>query len=212
MDDIGLLKTIYTNIQDMRNKRLFLQRCRKSGVIPTGLSLHLNLAIGVNEPVLVNKIETILEQASSSVMNAIESFCEEEEEEYEVEYIAAKEVLNEDRAVTKMKREVNNKMKEKVKSMDDKLNNLKTKVVRPQQFVSSQGSRKIKAQCYRSACEKCGCVFRGKPAMRKHRQGRHGGQQEKRRRQKERRRRREVEERHEDLMVIEEERRMRSHQ
>ena len=145
-DDLGLLKSLYRRLQDFRNKRLFFQECRRSGVIPDGVSLQFNLALGVNEPVLVTRIESILEKASSEIMDTLEDFCVENEADLETKYDDAKENFPEQREITKMKREVNAERRGNLDRMKNKIRNLKKRLVFPKNFVRCLGSRRIRAQ------------------------------------------------------------------
>ena len=56
MDHIIILRNTYKELGDIRNKLRFFELCQKSGIIPSGLSLCFNLALGVNDSDLINKI------------------------------------------------------------------------------------------------------------------------------------------------------------
>ena len=107
MDAISLLKRSYSNLGDIRNKLEHFNLCRRSGLLPTGLALSFNLALGVNDPGLVTKIESILDEASSELMDTLILFCQAKEMEMEEEYTIRKADVNDIRGITIMKREVN---------------------------------------------------------------------------------------------------------
>ena len=149
MDNITLLKNTYRNLEDIRNKLRFFSLCQKNGVIPSGLSLKFNLAMGVNDPILINKIETILDEGSSSIMDQLILHCEAKEKEVEEEYILKKEAVNDARSISKMKRSVNTRKAEYLMRMQMKVRNLKQGINLPEIFRRSQGSRRIQARFYR---------------------------------------------------------------
>ena len=63
----------------------------RNNVLPTGLNLSLNLALGVNDPSLVCTIENILELASSRILETLLLFIETEEEVLDQEIEQLKE-------------------------------------------------------------------------------------------------------------------------
>ena len=90
-DNLGLLESVYDKLQYFKSKRFFFSNCQKLGCLPKGLQLKFNLALGVNEPALVTEIEVILEKASSKIMDCLDKYCDEKEEELEEEFERLKE-------------------------------------------------------------------------------------------------------------------------
>ena len=207
MDTSTLLRRTYSDLGDIRNKLHFFDLCRKNGVIPSGLALSFNLALGVNEPSLVNKIEKTLDEASSEIMDTLIDFCSRKEEELEKEFDNRKDEVEDVREVTIMKREVNARKAEGRINMQQKLTSLKQKIVLPEEFKRSKGSRKIKARFYKPSqtLRPPSPHVRG---LRKHRRGRSGRPQQlvrRRMRRREVRRRRHLALEEEERVIVEEE-------
>ena len=122
-----------------------------------GLSLQFNLAIGVNDPVLINKIEMVLEEGSSNIMDTLITFCKAKEEELEAEFNNRKEAVtgNDSRLISSMKRSVNEKKAVDFSRMKQKLMSLKRRIILPEMFKRSRGSRRIKARFYRPSQVHC---------------------------------------------------------
>ena len=97
----------------------------------------------------VTEMERILDESSSAVMDALIRYCAAKEVEIEKEYNTTKAAVNNDREISIMKREVNVKKAEDLKKMKSKALSLRQKIILPEQFRRSQGSRKLKGRFYR---------------------------------------------------------------
>ena len=69
----------YQNFRKIQAKKEFFNKCMINNVLPDGLKLSLNLALGVNDPNLVSTIENNLELASSRVLETLKIYAKEEE-------------------------------------------------------------------------------------------------------------------------------------
>ena len=123
-ESLGILEGVYDRLQRLKNKRFFFNDCRKLGVLPKGVQLCFQLSLGVNEPDLVTEIEIILERASSKIVDCLDKYCEEREEEMENEYDQRKEEVT-TRQVTLMKRTVNDAVNAERQTLKRKLKSLK---------------------------------------------------------------------------------------
>ena len=70
--------TEYFDYQKSKLKKNFLVDCKQNNLVPKGVSLNFNLSLGVNDYLLVDRIENILNQASSNILEAMEEFTENE--------------------------------------------------------------------------------------------------------------------------------------
>ena len=65
------------DLQNLKTKKSFFQKCRANNLLPEGLTIDLNLALGVNDSLLVMRIQDILDQASSNILDTLEIFCDD---------------------------------------------------------------------------------------------------------------------------------------
>ena len=68
-DLIDSLEQKYFNLRKLQAKKTFLNKCVVNNVLPTGISLSLNLALGVNDPNLVNGLNSHNEVLSNRRRN-----------------------------------------------------------------------------------------------------------------------------------------------
>ena len=54
----------------------FFQECKNANILPNCISLSFNLAFGVNDHELVGRIQSILNQASSNILEALQEYTE----------------------------------------------------------------------------------------------------------------------------------------
>ena len=57
----------------------FFNKCKEKHVIPNGLKVNFNLAVGCNNEVLVNKIQNLLDITSSKILDLLIDFVSDEE-------------------------------------------------------------------------------------------------------------------------------------
>ena len=177
----------------------FFNKCKEKHVIPNGLKVNFNLAVGCNNEVLVNKIQNLLDITSSKILDLLIDFVSDEEmsslqnlEEVkrEAKIQLGNNVFN--RTVTAAKRQANQKLSKKEVALNKKFAHLCSTAVGPQNFLHSGGSRKITSIHYNNRSN-CICSLDNEPSpyvrgLRKHRQNRKSDNR--RRREKARRRRR----------------------
>ena len=210
-ESLVILEGVYDRLQRLKNKRFFFNDCRKLGILPKGVQLSFQLSLGVNEPVLVTEIEIILEKASSKIVDCLDKYCEQKEEEMENEFDQRREEVT-GRQVTLMKRAVNEVVNTERQRLKRKLKSLKEQnLITVRMMEQCRGSRKIRAKYYRSRGrgEDQIAPERHPPFLRRHRRERRRGverQQRRRRRRNERRRERRAERNLEDQLIVEEER------
>ena len=68
----GLLEEIegvYCDLRKHELKQGFFENCSKANILPDGLKLSFNLALGVNDASLVCEIKEVLEQASTNILH-----------------------------------------------------------------------------------------------------------------------------------------------
>ena len=73
LDEIGYT---FFSYHSSKLKKGFFQECKNANVLPNGISLSFNLALGINDNKLVDRIQTILDQASSNILEALQEFTE----------------------------------------------------------------------------------------------------------------------------------------
>ena len=56
---LGNIEKHYGEIQNLRCKKTFFQNCKRNNLIPTGFVLDFNLALGINDSFLVERINDI---------------------------------------------------------------------------------------------------------------------------------------------------------
>ena len=77
MDVLDNIGRTFQNYQNGKLRLNFLNECKKNRVLPRGISLNFNLALGVNDHGLVDQIQSILDQASSNILETVIVFTEE---------------------------------------------------------------------------------------------------------------------------------------
>ena len=114
-----------------------------NNVLPFGLKLSLNLALGVNDSNLVYNIERILDLASSRILETVVLFLENEEEVLDnnlenMKQEAENELGNRNfiRNFTQIKRNVAGKKQALDEKLNTKLRSLIVQNVRPENFSS----------------------------------------------------------------------------
>jgi len=70
-----ILRDAYFKYETLKYKLCFLEDCISSHVIPYGLRLHFNLAFNTNDIDFSKKIESILDTASSRILEALCANC-----------------------------------------------------------------------------------------------------------------------------------------
>ena len=85
MSDLG---QNYFNFRKVQAKKTFLNKCMTNNVLPSGLKISLNLALGVNDSDLVCTIENILDLAFSRILETLVLFLEKEEEVLDNELVS----------------------------------------------------------------------------------------------------------------------------
>ena len=205
MDHITILRNTYKELGDIRNKLRFFELCQKSGIIPSGLSLCFNLALGVNDSDLITKIEKILDIASSDIMDTLIHYCAGREVEVEEDFNKKREQVDDNRLVSIMKREVNFRKQADLQKMEQKLQNLKGKIILPEIFTRSSGSRRLRGRFYRPF-QSLRIPAPNVRALRQHRRRRRGRPEQLRRRRLVQRRNREGRRREEEERILEVER------
>ena len=215
-DNIGLLESVYNNLQRFKSNSFFFNYCQKLGCLPKGIQLNFNLALGVNEPALVTEIEFILEKASSNILDCLNKYCEEKEEEMEEEFERLK-VEVEVRELAGMKRKVNRETNKERQRLKGKLKSLERQNPPSVRIMEQcRGSRRITARHYRSGGGAEGRVAPGglpRLGLRRHRRERRSRleqQQRRRMRRNEKRREERMRLREGDLRMVEEEREKRN--
>ena len=158
------VETLYRKMQILRTKSGFFKKCKTYDVLPLGLSLKFNLALGINDYSLVDKIQTALDRASSSIVDSIQDFCLGNiawlEEELGVRKTEAKNVVGAApfaRGFVGIKRRVGFEANVETVKLNKKLKKLKGKqIIGPANFLLSRGSRRIRALVYRKE-KVCAC-------------------------------------------------------
>ena len=144
------LKMGWETLRKNQIKLNFFNKCKENNVIPEGLKINFNLAVGSNNEVLVNKIQNLLNVTSSKILNLMVDFVSDEELSslQELENIK-REAKNQmgingfNRTVTAAKREANRNLIKKQVALNRKFAHLCSVAVGPQNFLHSGGSRKI---------------------------------------------------------------------
>ena len=95
------VERVLSNLRKWEIRKGFFKNCMINNVIPFGLQLSMNLALGVNNSELVTRIEDILELASSRIVETLEMLAEEKVEKTKVELKQSKE-----EAETKLGKEI----------------------------------------------------------------------------------------------------------
>ena len=80
------LSRTFQNLNKNILKRNFYRNCIQKKTIPFGSRLKFNLCQDVNNENLVNRLENILEQASSRIIETLEENCNETVEHFETEF------------------------------------------------------------------------------------------------------------------------------
>ena len=159
LDEVG--NTFYSN-QSNKLKKNFFQECKNSNILPNGISLTFNLALGVNAYELVGRIQTILDQASSNILEALKDFSEVKEEETNDKLEELKKVAIENVGKRNFEREYVAIQRDKWSAIDQLRQNFKQKlkqlknnqIIGPENFIYSKGSRKI---CAKKFIKTVGC-------------------------------------------------------
>ena len=156
MDNDGLITRVERVYSEVRTNKLrgdFFNNCKKSKVLPDGLKLSFNLALGVNNPELVSEIRSILDYASTEILCCLEGFCVEQTVLLDEKLLEMKQQAVQvygDRGFNKefasLKRRVNFRMQEVSLRMRNKLAKLRVNnTFGPENSSKSHGSRRITA-------------------------------------------------------------------
>ena len=158
MDILDNIGRTFQNYQNGKLRFNFLNECKKNRVLPRGISLNFNLALGVNDHGLVDQIQSILDQASSNILETVIVFTEEKSDELNealedlkreaIEELGHREFA---RAFTTIKREKAFEIEAQKSKLKNKVKLLKSeRVFGPENFIKSKGSRKLKSKSFKS--------------------------------------------------------------
>ena len=73
---------LYRGWETLRKNQIklrFFNKCKDKHVIPNGLKINFQLAVGVNNEVLVNKIQNLMDITSSKILDLLIDFVSDEE-------------------------------------------------------------------------------------------------------------------------------------
>ena len=70
-----------------------MRKCQDIGVIPKGLRLKFNLANGVNDPILIHNIQTIIDEGSSRILDKLLCYGERNQTENYEAFLSLKQEL-----------------------------------------------------------------------------------------------------------------------
>ena len=169
-DLMSTLEKTYLNIRKVQAKNTFINKYIINNLLPNGLKLSLNLALGVNDPNLVNRIENILELASSRIVETLQFYLQNEETVLDEELDRIKQETEDQigrrnftRGFIQIKRNVGWEKQTIDAKLNKKLGYLKTENAGPENFIKSGGSRKLRAKFYRKG-KGCNCSLDSDPA------------------------------------------------
>ncbi|KAK7465900.1 hypothetical protein BaRGS_00037552 [Batillaria attramentaria] len=153
-----ILKGIYVKQERYLYKLNFLEVCKNQGTIPNGLRLNFNLAYNIHNEELITSIQTVLDSASSSILDLLIEQCKTDavsiQREFEESRQRFNNVLgeNETDAIVSDFRNVSHPILKKLKAVHEKkLVNLKNDLDsrRNVYYNGQDGSARITSNYYK---------------------------------------------------------------
>ena len=125
LEQIGQTFVAY---QRSKLRKNFFTECKNSNILPKGILLDFNLALGVNDHNLVDRIQMILDQASSNILETLQAYTEEEIEAFDDKLECLKKDAAEEMGQREFAREYVRLKRDKWIDIDHLKQNLKQKL------------------------------------------------------------------------------------